>query len=64
MPKWALTHKHIVKTIVDNSVMLSPMRLRSSINRAQTRSFPGADVGSDHDMIMMNFLLRLKKIRR
>ena len=28
------------------------------------RSFPGADVGSDHDMIMMNFLLRLKKIRR
>ena len=39
-------------------------RFRSSINRAQTQSFPGADVGSDHDMIMMNFRLRLKKIRR
>ena len=39
-------------------------RFRSSINRAQTRSFPGANVGSDHDMIMMIFRLRLKKIRR
>ena len=38
-------------------------RFRSSINRTQTRSFPGADVGSDHAMIIMNFHLRLKKIR-
>ena len=30
-------------------------RFWSSINRAQTWSFPGADVGSDHDMIMMIF---------
>ena len=39
-------------------------RFRLSINRAQTRSFPGADVGSDHDMIMMNFRLRLNNIGR
>ena len=38
-------------------------RFRSSIKRTQTRSFPGADVGSDHAIIMMNFRLRLNKIR-
>ena len=25
-------------------------------------SFPGTDIGSDHDLVMMNFRLRLKKI--
>ena len=25
------------------------------------RSFPGADIGSDHDLLMMTFRLRLKK---
>ena len=29
---------------------------------AKTRSFPGADIGSDHDLVMMNFRLRLKNI--
>ena len=39
-------------------------RFQSSVNIAKTRSFPGADIGSDHDLVMMNFRLRLKKIRR
>ena len=26
------------------------------------RSFPGIDIGSDHDLVMMNFRIRLKKI--
>jgi len=30
----------------------------------QTRIFPGADENSHHGVIMMNFQLRLKKIRR
>ena len=31
---------------------------------ARTRSFPGADIGSDHDLLMMTFRLRLKKISK
>ena len=36
-------------------------RFRSGVNIARTRSFPGADNGSDHDLLMMTFRLRLKK---
>eukprot|EP00745_Piridium_sociabile_P027225 TRINITY_DN43904_c0_g1_i2.p1 TRINITY_DN43904_c0_g1~~TRINITY_DN43904_c0_g1_i2.p1 ORF type:complete len:164 (-),score=18.29 TRINITY_DN43904_c0_g1_i2:83-574(-) len=35
-------------------------RNRTGTNRAKTRTFPGADVGSDHDLVMMNFKVRLK----
>ena len=35
----------------------------TSVNTAETRSFPGADIGSDHDLVMMSFRLRLKKIK-
>ena len=27
-------------------------------------SFPGADIGSDHDLVMMAFQVRLKKARK
>ena len=37
---------------------------RSGVNIARTRRFPGADIGSDHDLLMMTFLLRLKKISK
>ena len=39
-------------------------RFRSRVNIARTRSFPGADTGSDQDLLMMTFLLRLKKNQR
>ena len=29
-----------------------------------TRSFPGADIGSDHDLVMMTFRIRLKEARK
>ena len=32
------------------------------MNIARTRSFPGADIGSDHDLLIMTFNLRLNKI--
>ena len=32
----------------------------SGVNIARTRSFPGADIGSDHDLLMMTFRLRLE----
>ena len=39
-------------------------RFRSGVNIARTRSFPGADIGSDHDLLMMTFRLRLKTISK
>ena len=32
----------------------------TSVNIAKTRSFPGADIGSDHELVMMTFKLELK----
>ena len=34
-------------------------RFRSSVNIAKTRSFPGADIGSDHELVLMTFKLHL-----
>ena len=37
---------------------------RSGVNIARTRSCLGADIGSDHDLLMMTFHLRLKRISK
>ena len=39
-------------------------RFRFGMNIARRRSFPGADIGSDNDLLMMTFHLRLKRISR
>ena len=39
-------------------------RFRSGVKIASTLSFPGADVGSDRDLLMTTFRLRLKKISK
>ena len=39
-------------------------RFRSGVNIARARSFPGADIGSDHDLLVMTFHLRLKRISK
>ena len=39
-------------------------RFRSGVNIARTRSFPEAEIGSDHDLLMMTFHVRLKRISR
>ena len=39
-------------------------RFRSGVKIARARSFPGADIGSDHDFLMMSFCLRLKKTNK
>ena len=39
-------------------------RFRSGVNIHRTRSFPGADIGSDHELVMMTFRVRLKKARK
>ena len=44
--------------------ILARKRFRSGVNSVRTRSFPGADIGSDHDLLMMTFHLRLKRISK
>ena len=44
--------------------ILVKKRFRSGIKTARTRTFPGADVGSDHEMVMMTFQTRLKNSRK
>ena len=38
-------------------------RFQSSVDIAKTRSFPGADIGSDHELVMMTFKLRLQRVK-
>ena len=44
--------------------ILAKKCFQSGVNIARTQSFPGADIGSDHDLLMMTFRLRLKKISK
>ena len=41
-----------------------PSRFKTSVNIAKTRSFPGADIGSDHELVMMTFKLHLKRAEK
>ena len=43
--------------------ILTPQRFKSSINKANTRTYPGADIGSDHDLVMTTIKLKLKASR-
>ena len=38
-------------------------RFWSSMNIAKTQSFPGADIGSDHELVIMTFKLHLKRVK-
>ena len=44
--------------------ILVKKRFRSGIKTARTRTFPGADVGSDNDMVLMTFQTHLKNSRK
>ncbi|KAK3752500.1 hypothetical protein RRG08_032791 [Elysia crispata] len=57
---WApngIHHNQIDYILVQN-------QFRSGINRAKTRTFPVADIGSNHDLVLMKVRIRLKKINR
>ena len=47
-----------------NDYILVRKRFRSGVNSARTRSFPEADTGSDHVLLMMTFHLRVKRISK
>lgn len=53
---------HSPNGLVHNQIdyILMPQRYKSSINKAKTRAFPGADVGSDHDLVLTRLKLKLK----
>ena len=44
--------------------ILVSKRFSISVNINKTRSFHGADIGSYHDMLMMNFSLHLKNPKK
>ena len=39
-------------------------RFQPGVNVHRTRSFPGADTGKDHDLVIMTFRVRLKKTKQ
>ncbi|XP_071491824.1 uncharacterized protein [Diadema antillarum] len=39
--------------------ILVPQRFKSSINKANKRTLPGADIGSDHDLVLTTIKLKL-----
>lgn len=39
-------------------------RFQYGVNIAKTRRFPGADTGSDHELVMMTFQLHLKEVSK
>ena len=43
--------------------ILTSQRFKSPINKANTRSFPDADIGSDHDNLLTTIKLKLKTKR-
>ena len=49
---------------IDYILVKKKKRFRSGIKIARTRTLPGVDVGSDHDMVMMTFQTRLRKSRK
>ena len=48
--------------MVDTDYILCSQRWRSSIQSAKTR--PGADCGSDHELLIAEFRLKLKKVEK
>ena len=51
--------------VKSNQIIKSMLKsYRPGVKIHRTRSFPGADIGSDHDLGMMTFRVRLKKARK
>ena len=48
----------LVHNQIDNILM--PQRLKSSIHKSSTRTYPGAVINSDHDLVLCNKRLKLR----
>ena len=51
------THNHI-------NFILTPQRFKSSINNESTRTYSGADIYSDHDLVLCNLQIKLKRSKK
>ncbi|KAL8601188.1 hypothetical protein ACOMHN_002995 [Nucella lapillus] len=60
IPRRTLWHSLEGKTHNQIDYILFTCRFKSSINKAKTRIYPRADIGSDHDMVLMTLRLKLK----
>ena len=43
--------------------ILTPRSFKSSIKHSSTKTYPGADIKSDHDLVLCNIKLKLKSNR-
>ena len=57
-------HRPDGKTHNQIDYIMVKKRFSSSVNIAKTSSFPGADIGSDHELVMMTFKLHLKRTKK
>ena len=57
-----ITTRHSSNELVHNQIdyILILQRIKSNIIRSSTRTYPGADINSDHDLIMCNLKLKLR----
>ena len=64
LSRTATWHSPNGKTHNQIDFILVPQRFKSSVNKPNTRTFPGADIGSDHDLVMTTLRMKLKVKRR
>ena len=52
------------KTHTQIDYIMVEKRFKTRVNIAQTRSFPGADIGSEHELVIMTFKLHMKRAKK
>ena len=58
---WHITW-HSPNDVVHNQIdyILMPQLFKSSIHKSSTRTYPGAVINSDHDLVLCNMRLKLR----
>ena len=62
--RWTWHSQEENTTIRSTTSLSADASGQSRVFVAKTRSFPGADIGSDHELVMMPFKLRLQRMKR
>ena len=63
-PRKITWHNPDGKTHNQIDYIMVKKQFKTSVNIAKTRSFQGADIGSDHELVMMTFKLHLKRAEK
>ena len=64
MSRKSTWHSPDGKTHNQIDFILTPQRFKSSIHKASTRTYPGADIYSDHDLVLCNLTIKLKRSKK